>query len=222
MYVGNVNQSITHPHGVNAFGSCLLRVTPDLVSVRFAVNRVAKHPREAFDLARTAARDVRAAVRTIGVSDGDVVASETSLSEAFTGDYNDRKKVGYEGTVEFHVLLRDLEKLEPLLAGVVDAGADRILGVNAKTTRLRELRVEARRRAVALARAKAEELVAAAGSKLGAVLHIEDVSPDSLQRRGHAPDVDLTESDEEADPPSAHDPGSLVIAAVVMVCFAIV
>jgi uncharacterized protein YggE len=217
-----IAQSIQRPQGVNAFGSCLLRAAPDYASVRFSVNRVAEHPREAFESARVMAKAVRACVRDLGIADGDVAASETTLSEAFSGDYQQRKKIGYTGSVEFHVILRELGKLEPLLVGVVDAGADRIVSVHAKTARLKELRAEARQRAVRSARAKAEELAAAAGAKLGAVLHLEDVNPDEMSRRSHMPDVDLTAHDQEGDAPSAHDPGSITIAAAVMACFALV
>ncbi len=217
-----VTQSISRAQGVNAFGSCLLRATPDHVSVRFAVNRIAVHPRDAFEVTRVAAHAVRACVRALGIAEADVAASDTSLSEAFEGDYQHRKKVGYQGSVRFHVILRDLATLEPLLSGVVDAGADTITSVHAKTSRLKELRREARARAVRSARAKAEELAVAAGATLGAVLHLEDVNPEDLSRRSHAPDIDLTEHDQDGVAPTAHDPGSITIAAAVMGCFALV
>src|SRR5207245_1357189 len=102
------------------------------------------------------------------------------LTEAFGGSPNERKKIGYEATVPFHLILRELGKLEPLLSGVVDAGADRILSVHPKTSRIREVRKEARERAVKASRVKAEELAKAANAKLGAVLHIEDVNADEF------------------------------------------
>lgn len=214
-----VNQSITRPGGVNAFGSCLLRVSPDHVSVRFAVNRVAAHPREAFALVRAAATSVRECVRALGVADGDVAASATSLAEAFEGDYQHRRKVGYLGSVQFHAIVRAPAALEPLLVAVVDVGADTIVSVHAKTSRLRELRAEARASAVRAARAKAESLAAAAGARLGAVLHLEDINPEDTSRRSHAPDIDLTGDDPEVA--GAHDPGAITIAAAVMACFAL-
>src|SRR5262245_12532401 len=144
MYVA---QSIHHPHGVNAFGSCLVRVEPDFASVRFAVTRIAPHPRDAFEQARVAARAVRDFVRTLGIPDADVAAADTTLAEAFSGGA-ERKKIGYEATVPFHVILRDLAQSEPLLTGVVDAGADRIFSVHAMTSRLKDVRQQARERAV--------------------------------------------------------------------------
>jgi len=216
-----VTQSIQRPQGVNAFGSCLVRVEPDFVSIRFAVTRVAALPAAAFAQARTAARAVRDSVRQLGVPDGDAAAAETTLAEAFGGTGNERKKVGYEATVAFHVILRDLARLEALLAGVVDAGADRILSVHAKTSQLRTVRSQARERAVHSARAKADELARAAGARLGAALHIEDINADDLGRRSHMPDVDLAQHDDTGTVPEAHSPGSITVAAAVMVCFAL-
>ncbi|HVV88780.1 MAG TPA: SIMPL domain-containing protein [Kofleriaceae bacterium] len=216
-----VNQSISRPQGVNAFGTCLLRAAPDHVSVRFAVNRVSAHPRDAFAAVRTAARAVRDCVRALGVADADVAASETTLADAHEGDYQHRRKVGYQGSVQFHAIVRDLAALEPLLVAIVDAGADTIVSVHPRTSRLRELRAQARANAVRSARAKAEALASAAGASLGAVLHLEDVNPDEMSRRSHAPDIDLTEHDQEAEAATAHDPGAITIAAAVMACFAL-
>jgi uncharacterized protein YggE len=217
-----VTQSIHRPQGVNAFGSCLIRVDPDYVSVRFAVARVAAHPKEAFEAARAAAQSVRERVRALGVPESDLRASDVTLAEAFSGPHAERRKVGYEASVPFHLILRELGKLEPLLSGVVDAGADRISSVHPKTSRIREVRKEARERAVKAARTKAEELASAAGGKLGAVLHIEDVNADEFGRRSHLPDLDLTENEERAAVVEAHNPGSISVAAAVMACFAIV
>ena len=217
-----VTQSIQRPHGVNAFGSCLIRIDPDYASVRIAVTRIAAHPKDAFESARTASRAVRDAIRSLGIGDADVRASDVTLVEAFGGQPNERKKIGYEATVPFHLIVRDMASLEALLSGVVDAGADRILSVNPKTSRIREVRKEARERAVKAARNKAEELARAAGATLGAVLHLEDINADDFGRRSHLPDIDLTENEERPHAVEAHNPGSISVAAAVMACFALV
>lgn len=87
--------------------------------------------------------------------------------------------------------------------------------------RLREVRSDARARAVQAARVKAEELARAAGARLGATLHIEDINADDLGRRSHYPDIDLAQHDEAGPAAEAHSPGSITVAAAVMVCFAL-
>lgn len=219
MYVA---QSIQRPQGVNAFGSCLIRAVPDFASVRCAVNRTAPHPKQAFEAARDATKRVRDAIRSMGIADADVAASDISLAEAFSVDGQTRKKIGYEACVMFHVIVRQLGNIEALLSAVVDAGADRIISVHAKTSKLREVRGEARERAVRAARAKAEELAAAAGAKLGPVLHLEDINADDHGRRSHLPDIDHAMHDDRAGEPQVENPGSIMVAAAVMACFALV
>jgi uncharacterized protein YggE len=214
-----VNQSIQRALGVTAFGSALLRVDPDYASLRFAVTRLAPKPKEAFDQARAAAESVRAAVRKLAVDDRDVRSADLSLAEEYAGYNETRRMVGFRATVAFHTIIRDFAIVEPVLVAVVDAGADRVHSVHHKTSRLRDLRKLARTKAVEAARAKAEHYAIAAGSKIGTVIHIEDVNPEELSRRSHMPDVDLSSDENDGE---AHNPGSITVAGAVLACFAII
>jgi uncharacterized protein YggE len=108
-----------------------------------------------------------------------------------------------------------------MLVGIVDAGADVIERVDLRTSRLAELRAEARTRALQAARRKAEGYASAAGIDLGRVVHIEDVNPAQLAgRRGHGADLDLSNDDTATDTES-YDPGAIEVTAAVMVGFQI-
>jgi len=74
---------------------------------------------------------------------------------------------GYQCQAAFAVEARALDDVEPLLLDLVAAGANQIDAVDFDVTAKRELRVEARRRAVAAARAKAELYAAAADVRVG-------------------------------------------------------
>jgi uncharacterized protein len=213
-----VTQSIQRPHGVTVFGSALVRVDPDYSSLRFAVTRVAAKPKEAFDETRRAADAVRAALTAMKIDPRDVRSGDLALAEEWVGYNETRRMTGYRATASFHAFVREFSKVEPVLVAVVDAGADRIHSVHHKTSRMREVRDDARRRAVRAARAKAETYAVAAGAKVGAAIHIEDVNPDELARRSHMPDVDLTSEEPETEP---SNPGAITIAGAVMVSFAL-
>jgi len=215
-----VTQSIQRPHGVNVFGSCLIRAEPDYASLRFGVVAVAAQPGPAIEQAQAAARRVREVLAEAGVAERDVRSSRVGLGLAFEGYGADRREIGHRANLDFQVLVRDLGVVEPLLVRIVDAGAPMIDGVSYKTSRMKALREEARRGAVAAARAKAEVYARACGQEVGRALHIEDIDPDDLARRSHAPDVDLTEHAE--DEGGAAEAGSIVIAGAVMICFALV
>jgi hypothetical protein len=78
------------------------------------------------------------------------------------------------------LLLRNLDQLEDILTDVVDTGARQVNFVEFQTSKLKEIRANARRQAVKAAREKAELYCNAAGAKLGPVIYIEDVNPDNL------------------------------------------
>lgn len=213
-----VNQSIQRPHGVNVFGSCLLRVEPDYASLRFTVSRTAEEPRRAIEDARAGVKQVRAILTDRGVADRDVQASRVGLGLAFDGYGEARRAIGYRAAHSFQAMLRDLTVIEELLIELVAAGAFEIDSVSYKTSRLKELRAEARRGAVTSARSKAELYAEALGLRLGKAIHIEDVNPDDMARRSHMPDIDLAEHDEAE---GATAKGSIVVAAAAMVCFSL-
>jgi uncharacterized protein YggE len=214
-----VNQSIQRPLGINVFGSRLIRVEPDYSSVRFSVTSTHLEPKDALAETHAAADRARQVLGRAHVSSRDVRASRVSLLQWHEGQGETRRAVGYRAHIGFQVFVRDLGSVEPLLLELVSAGAREIDSVTYKTSRLAEIRAEARAGAMAAARAKAEVYAKAAGQRVGKALHIEDINPDDFGRRSHLPDLDLSEDDPDSQSDIA---GSIVVAAAVMACFALV
>lgn len=214
-------QSIQRPAGVNVFGSCLIRAEPDYATLRFTVASLAPDPSDALAEAKQAAREVRGVLARHKVAVADIQASPVTLQLAWEGYGETRRSIGYRVAMPHLVLVRDLPVVEMLLVDLVAAGAREIDSVSYKSTRLKELRAQARRGAVAAARKKAELYAEAAGARVGKVLHIEDENPEELQRRSHMPDIDLAEHD-ESGLSGADRPGSIVVAAAVMACFGLI
>ena len=213
----NLQQAISNPFGVNTFGSAIIRVEPDIASLNFTVSRLEQHPRDAFQQAREAAQVVRSFLGQTAIDD--VQSSRIDLFESFSHSGGVRSFEGYRAEVTFHSLLRELNHLEEILVGAVDSGVNNIGSVDFQTSRLKEIRAEARKRAIRAAREKAELYCEEGGVSLGSLIHIEDVNPDQLKRyQGHA--VHETKPDDEG-PLTAFDPGSIVIGAAVMLSFEI-
>ncbi len=210
------SQTIQRPVGLNVFGSCLLGAEPDYASVRCSVSHVADTPAPAFDGARSRLSAVREAFAAGGVQPRDLQVSRINLEQAYEGAYDKRRFIGYRGQADLKVIIRDLSGLEPLLQAVVEAGA-MIGNVGYKTTDLLTLREQARTGAVRAARRKAESYAAAAGARVGPLLHLEDIDPQKLSGRSHAPDIDLTAHQEQEALT-----GSIRVAGAVMACFGII
>lgn len=213
-------QAIRKPHGVSVFGSAQIQASPDRAQIELAVTRLANAPAQAFREARDASAKVAAFFASLGVRSADVATAHATLQQDFDGYGETRRFLGYRAVIAYRTFLADLSKLEPLLVGAVDAGADRLDRLTFHTSRQAELRAEARLGAVAAAQAKAEAYARAAGVKLGPVLHVEDRNPSELRMElGHGATLDLADPVELDDRPAP--PGSIIIQAAVNISYAI-
>jgi len=43
-----IQQALQTPFGISTFGSSIVRVDPDIASLKFTVSRLEQHPKEAF------------------------------------------------------------------------------------------------------------------------------------------------------------------------------
>jgi len=211
----------TRPVGVNVFGSHVVRTEPDRAEVELAVIRLAQTPAAAFEQTGKGVRAVRAALKTAGIPDTDIEVSKVNLETAYDR-YPSAKFLGYRSTVSFRFAVRRLDDVERLITSAVEAGANEVQRVRYQSSKLRELRADARKRAVEAAKRKAEIYCEAAGVRLGPVVDIEDVNPDTgIYRSGLSHNVSETELptdfDEEAG--SGLKPGSLVISVAVQMTF---
>ena len=209
----NQVQLVQNPFGVNVFGSSLIRVEPDIVSLNFAVSRLHQHPKDAFQEVRKVSQSVRRYLEETHVDE--VNTSRLTISQSFRYTSGEQKFIGYTAKVVYRVLLRQLDKMEDVLAGIVDTGVNEIESVDFQTTKLKELRADVRRQAINAAREKAENYCNAAGVTLGKVIHIEDVNPDNL--RGRESHMEMGRLGQI----QAFDPGSITVSAAVIVAYKI-
>ena len=210
-------QLIERPWGVAVYGAASVKALPDLVRIRFKVVRLEQTPPAAFEAASVAIRDVRAVLRGQGISDSAVEGSRLDLKTVWSFINGTRAFTGYQCQAVFAVESTNLDTVQSLLVGLVDAGANEIEAVDFDVLAKRELRTEARRKAIAAARGKANLYAEAAGVRLGAVVHIDDVDPDQVgneRYRGHSSSPG-TSSDQDLAP------GHVVVSAAVVMGFAV-
>lgn len=88
--------------------------------------------------------------------------------------WEDQRQIfeNYQVSRSIEITIDDLDKLEKLIAAITEAGIDQVQGVQFTIANPEALESAARKQAMQHAAARAEELAAAAGAKLGKVLTI--------------------------------------------------
>ncbi len=148
------------------------RAVPDLARVSVGVTTQAASAQEALAQNSRQMNELVARVKELGIVPKDLATSGFSIGPRYTRD--GQTVVGYQVTNRLTVTIRDIAKAGPLLDKVVAAGANQVSGIGFEISDPKTLLAEARKRAVADARDKAEQLVAEAGAKLGRVLTIDE------------------------------------------------
>jgi uncharacterized protein len=165
------------PPTISVTGEATVSVAPDLAEVEGGVTTQAKTAREASDGTNKAMAAVLAALKGAGIADADIRTLRLSLQPqmvpARAGD-TPPAIVGYRASNRVAVRVHDITKVASTLDTLLAAGANDIGGVNFMISNTSKWLDEARPKAVADARRKAEIYAKAAGVTLGAPLSISE------------------------------------------------
>jgi hypothetical protein len=163
------------PPAISVTGEASVSVPPDLALVDGGVTSEAKTAREASDANNTAMGKVLLALKTAGIEQKDVQTSRLSLQPQYAPNRpGPSPVVGYRASNRVTIRVRDVTKVANVIDTLVGAGANEIGGINFMVSQASKLLDEARDKAVADARRKAEIYARAAGVTLGAPLSISE------------------------------------------------
>jgi uncharacterized protein YggE len=148
---------------INVSGDAEIKVVPDQVVLSLGVEVHAKLLDEARRENDRRVRAVRAAASHLGIDEKDVQTDFIQVGIAYDNDGLTAKIFNVQKSIV--IVLRDVSRMETVLAAGLDAGATHVHGIDFQTTRLREYRDRARTLAVQAASDKARDMAAAAGLK---------------------------------------------------------
>src|SRR5882757_3882580 len=168
-------QTVVPPSVISVTGEATVSVPPDQAQIDGGVTSEAKTAREASDANNTAMGKVLLALKGVGIEEKDVQTSRLSLQpQSAPSRTGPAAIVSYRASNRVTVRLRDVTKVANVIDTLVGAGANEIGGINFVVSQASKLLDEARERAVADARRKAEIYAKAAGVTLGAPLGISE------------------------------------------------
>jgi uncharacterized protein YggE len=175
-----VRAADTPPPTISVTGEATVSAPPDLAEVDGGVTTQAKTAREASDANNKAMAAVLAALKGAGVAEADIRTSRLSLqpqmAPARPSTDTPAAIVGYRASNRVTIRMHDMAKVANTIDTLLAAGANDIGGVNFMVSNASKWLDEARPKAIADARRKAEIYAKAAGVTLGAPLSISEDS----------------------------------------------
>ena len=159
------------PPAISVTGEATVSTTPDLAQIDGGVTSEAKTAREASEANNAAMGKLLLALKGAGLDEKDYQTSRLSLQPQFAANYkpSDRASgiTGFRASNRVTVKVRDVTKVANVIDVLVGAGANEIGGIHFTVTQASKVLDEARDKAIADARRKAEIYAKAAGVTLG-------------------------------------------------------
>ena len=163
------------PAAISVTGEATVSVPPDLAEIGGGVTSEAKTAREASEANNAAMGKVLQALKGAGIEAKDIQTARLSLQPQSAPNRSGPSAIaGYRASNRVTIRVRDVTKVAGVIDTLVGAGANEIGGINFVVSQASKLLDEARERAVADARRKAEIYARAAGVTLGAPLSISE------------------------------------------------
>jgi uncharacterized protein len=161
------------PRSIAVAGTADIRTAPDEFTITVGADAFAAEPDAAREASSKAMRAMLDVARAEKIEPKDICTEGMSLQVRYDS-YEKHHISGYDAHNTLIVVLHDSERVERVLTELSKAGANRIDGVVYGSTRVVELRKEARLSAIAAARDKAQAMAAALGQKVGHPLRIDE------------------------------------------------
>jgi len=163
------------PAAISVTGEATVSVPPDLAEINGGVTSEAKTAREASEANNAAMGKVLQALKGAGIEEKDIQTARLSLQPQSAPNRSGPSAIaGYRASNRVTIRVRDVTKVASVIDTLVGAGANEIGGIHFVVSQASKLLDEARERAVADARRKAEIYAKAAGVTLGAPLSISE------------------------------------------------
>ncbi|NNM09765.1 MAG: SIMPL domain-containing protein [Flavobacteriaceae bacterium] len=156
---------------VEVSGEGIVRVVPDEVTINLRVENTGNNPKELKKQNDRIVNEVLSFIKSQNIDDKYIKTEYIRLSKNY--DYNS-KSYNYSANQAISVKLTDLSKYKSLMNGLLESGINRIDGISFSSSKRQKLESEARKRAVAHAKLKAEEYAGVLDQGVGKAISIKE------------------------------------------------
>jgi uncharacterized protein YggE len=172
MSQNNIQTTIMQPT-VDVMGQGIVKVVPDEVTINVQVENKGQNPKELKQKNDLIINDVLAFIKSMKIADKQVQTEYVKLNKNY--DYQ-TKTYSYVANQSISIYLKDLELYESLMNGLLERGINRIDGISFSTSKIKELKSQARIKAMQNAKMKAEEYTKVLNQSIGKAVSISEFS----------------------------------------------
>ena len=158
---------------VDVTGEGIVKVVPDEVTIIVQVENKGQNPKELKQKNDFVINDVLQYIKSMKIADKYVQTQYVRLNKNY--DYQ-TKEYSYVANQSISIYLKDLERYESLMNGLVERGINRINGISFSSSKIDELKSQARIKAIQNAKMKAEEYTNVLGQSIGKAVLISEFS----------------------------------------------
>lgn len=157
-------------------GMGTVSTAPDIADVMTGVTNRAESARQALDANNAAMERLIKALEKADIDDKDIRTSGFNVSPLYEYIKSTRQRriTGYQASNQVTVTVRDLKRIGRVIDDVVTAGSNQVRGIQFRVSQPERLLDEARKKAFADAKRRAELYADAADIDLGKVIHIQE------------------------------------------------
>lgn len=163
---------------VSVIGTGTVNIVPDKVTINSRIEHTGQSAAEVKKQNDRVVNEVIKYLKSQGIDSKDIQTEYIRLNKEV--NYN-TKETFYSANQAISIQLRDLNKYEEIMSGLLNSGLNRIDGIEFQTSEKEELQSDARKKAVLNAQMKAREYAEALGQNVGVALKISEVQTDQYQ-----------------------------------------
>ena len=197
---------------VTVTGEGTVNVVPDKVLIRARVEHTGKSAAEVKKQNDSVVDQVIKYLKSQGIESRNFQTEYINLNKDF--NYN-TKETFYSANQAISIQLKDLNKYETVMTGLLESGLNRIDGIQFQTSKKEELESQARKLAVLDAQKKAREYAEALGQEIGKARSISEMQSGNFPPQYRVMEMQSSESEEK----ESIAPGEMDITVKVNVGF---
>lgn len=173
-FVQNITTTKTSLFSVDGTGEAT--GIPDTAMISFGVSKTASTVQSAKDQVNEIANKITQDLKNLGVSEKDIKTTNYSVNPQYDYSGGAQRLTGYSVETNMQVKLQPIDKANQAIDITTQDGATQVNGVQfvVNDAKEKELTNEARKKAIADAKEKAQSLADAAGMRLGRIVDIKE------------------------------------------------